>query len=131
MYSSSNSYKFNTFIGSLGEQLARDWLLAHGYIIRACNMRTRQGEVDIIAQKQNIIAFVEVKMRTTVYFELSSVITRQKQKRIIAAARWYIAQEQFPLNTYIYRFDVALIEPINNTYQVQYISDAFRVQEYS
>lgn len=92
-------------------------------------MRTRQGEIDIIAQKQDTIAFVEVKMRTTVYFNLSSVVTRQKQKRVIAAARWYIAREKFPCNRYIYRFDVALIEPINNTYQVQYIPDAFRAQE--
>ena len=48
--------------GLWGEQFAADWLQNHGYEILARNWRKGHGEIDIIARKEDIIAFVEVKI---------------------------------------------------------------------
>jgi putative endonuclease len=50
-------------LGDLGERLAVHHLLANGYRIRARNVRTRFGEIDIVAEKDQLLAFVEVKTR--------------------------------------------------------------------
>ena len=49
--------------GDLGERLAVQHLLAKGYRIRERNFRVRQGEIDIIAEQGDLLAFVEVRCR--------------------------------------------------------------------
>jgi len=56
-----NLHKLN--IGRIGEKLAVDFLLQNNYTILEKNFRTKSGEIDIIAQKNNKISFVEVKTR--------------------------------------------------------------------
>ena len=53
----------NTRTGVLGEELAEIMLLEKGYTILARNFRCRYGEIDIIAAKNGVLAFVEVKTR--------------------------------------------------------------------
>ncbi len=50
-------------LGEVGERLAAQHLLAKGYRIRERNFRTREGEIDIIAQHGDMLAFVEVRCR--------------------------------------------------------------------
>ncbi len=51
-------------LGELGERLAAQHLVAKGYRIRERNFRTREGEIDIIAQHGDMLAFVEVRCRS-------------------------------------------------------------------
>jgi putative endonuclease len=56
-------------LGKKGEQLAIDFLIKNEYKILEKNYRYLKAEVDIIAQKENTLVVVEVKTRSTDYFE--------------------------------------------------------------
>lgn len=106
--------------GQQGEAQVVKWLEHNSYEIMQRNYQVRAGEIDIIARKQEVVAFVEVKYRSDHYFSLSEVITPTKQKRVMRAAHFFIAQHP---NLYCsYRFDVALVEPEHG---ITYIENAF------
>lgn len=112
-------------IGKEGEDQVAQWLEKRGYAVLARNYRTRYGEVDIVAQKGDLVVFVEVKRRTNHYFNISEVITKTKQQKIARAARTFIAQH--PNLSCSYRFDVGLIEQDNT---IVYIEQAFSIESY-
>ena len=113
-------------LGIIGEQCVADYLQQHGFTIIEQNYRTRQGEIDLIAQKDNLIAFVEVKTRSKQYFNLSQVILPAKQRSIIRTAQMYISRSQ--LRDTIFRFDVALLEGTDMS-SITYIPNAFSKSE--
>ena len=55
-------------LGKKGEQLAVDFLIENGYDIVERNYRFNKAEVDIIAQKKDVLAIIEVKTRSTTDF---------------------------------------------------------------
>lgn len=124
MLSSSEQRAKTAQLGKEGEQIVVRELVQRGYVILAQNFRTKFGEVDIIAQYQDVVAFVEVKCRKNHYFALSAVVTRSKQQKIARAARIFIAQQ--PTLLCSYRFDVALVE---EDFNVVYIENAFTIDE--
>lgn len=77
-------------LGDLGERLAVQHLLAKGYSIRELNVRTRIGEIDIIAERGDTLTFVEVKARrgSSKGSALES-LTPTKQRRLVALAEAY------------------------------------------
>ena len=77
-------------LGDLGERLAVQHLLSKGYRIRQRNVRTRYGEIDIIAERGDTLAFVEVKARrgNSMGTALES-LTPAKQRRLVALAEAY------------------------------------------
>jgi putative endonuclease len=114
-------------VGATGEYLVAHYLTKHGYTIVETNMRCPYGEIDIIASKKNIYACVEVKSRVDIYFDISTVITGAKQRKIIKSAYMYISQHA--IEDAIIRFDVALVH--TSTQDITYIADAFTDTEYS
>ena len=48
-------------IGQIGEQIAQNWLVKHGFLIHEKNYRRKMGELDIIAGKNDVLRFIEVK----------------------------------------------------------------------
>lgn len=109
----------NILHGQYGEQTVITFLKKQGFTIRACNFKKRCGEVDIIAAKNELLVFVEVKARQTHPNAVAELIPHSKQRKIITTARSYIAQEG--IMNKIIRFDVALVCGGN----VEYIADAF------
>ena len=55
-----------SLLGSAGERAVGDWLHKQGFAILCYNFRSRAGEVDLIAQRNKLFCFVEVKVRTTI-----------------------------------------------------------------
>lgn len=110
-------------LGHKGEQLVARYLERDGFTIRALNYSRKTGEIDVIAQKNELIVFVEVKVRQTPYFHLSSVIDHVKQQKIIKTAQVYSAYNQ--LSEHVLRFDVALVQHNNDTHDITYIPNAF------
>jgi len=77
-------------LGDLGERLAVQHLLAKGYHIRDRNVRTRYGEIDIVAEFDGTLAFVEVKTRRgDAMGTATEAITPAKQRRLLALAEAY------------------------------------------
>lgn len=55
-------------IGKFGENLAKDFLIKNGYLILAQNIKTSYKEIDLIAQKEDILVFCEVRTRASSFF---------------------------------------------------------------
>lgn len=95
-------------LGQRGEQLAKHFLLQKGYQIIGQNVRTRQGEIDLIAQDGRTLVFVEVRTRSSLACGTAaeSVTWRKKQKlRELAVAYLQAQPRQVPA----FRFDVVAI----------------------
>lgn len=107
--------------GKAGEQQVAHYLQDQGFTILEQNYRKRTGEVDLIAHKKELVVFVEVKLRSKHHFDLSEVITRSKQCKIISAAKDFLFRNTSLLERCTCRFDVALVE--NGT--IKYIPNAF------
>ncbi len=103
------------------EALAEKYLHSHGYNILGKRYKTRYGEIDIVAEKSQIICFIEVKYRK--YNPENALIVRQ-MKRIIETAYIWIT-ENYIINLPCMRFDVICIS--NNG--LQYFEHAFRVDD--
>lgn len=112
-------------IGYVGENLARAYLLKKGYRILEQNYKVSFGEIDIIAEKNNCICFVEVKSRKSdKYGPPEEAITRHKQKKIIKVAQLYIKQKR--TEDKYFRFDViALIFDNHSLKDIKHIVNAF------
>ena len=84
--------------GQLGERFAANFLRKEGYAILAANFKTRFGEIDLIAQKDNILSFVEVKTRGEgALSSPAEAVDYKKQNRIIKAAIQYITTYGYTL----------------------------------
>jgi putative endonuclease len=95
--------------GLSAESRAAAWLMAKGYRILARRFRTPHGEIDLVARKRHLVAFVEVKARATLD-EAAYAVTPRQQARIIAAAEaWLMAHPEHA--EYELRFDAMLIAP--------------------
>ena len=77
--------------GLSAESRAAAFLIAKGYRILARRFRTRFGEIDIVARRRNLIAFVEVKARASLDEAAFAVTPRQKARIIDAAQVWLVA----------------------------------------
>lgn len=95
--------------GLSAESKASAYLIAKGYRILARRFRTPYGEIDIVARRRNLLAFIEVKARANLDDAAYSV-TPQQQQRIIAAAQVWLAGHPEHMN-FDMRFDAVLIAP--------------------
>lgn len=113
-------------IGVQGERLATKKLRRSGYKILERNIHLGRYEIDIIAQKGDTVAFVEVKTRRTAEVAAPEEnVTPEKQRRIIAAARAYIDRRNDP--ELYYRFDVAsVLIPESGKPDITIYCDAFK-----
>lgn len=108
-------------LGHRAEWLACLWLLLKGYRIRARRYKTHAGEIDIIAGRGRVIAFVEVKARPDLAAALEALGPRQQQ-RLLRAAELYMASQQVDAD-HVWRFDMMLIAP---GHWPRHIVDAWR-----
>ena len=84
---------YNQEIGRWGETIAVEYLEKNKYKVVARNVRTPYGEIDIVAQKDGITSFVEVKTRTSSSFGPPEIaVSPRKQQHMLSAAEHY-AQE--------------------------------------
>ncbi len=114
----------NQEIGKKGEELATQWLVKHEFTIKERNWRYSHSEVDIIAFKNNILHFVEVKTRTNYkYGNPEESINYKKFEMLQSAAIAYL--EQYPAYNKI-QFDILAINiSPNQDVEIFYIDDFF------
>lgn len=95
--------------GRWAETLAALSLRLKGYAILARRVRTPSGEIDLIARRKTIVAFVEVKARKTHALAIQA-ITPKAERRIARAAEIWMAKRS-DLATCDWRFDVITVTP--------------------
>ena len=95
-------------LGKMGEDLAAAELELRGYAITARRYRTRCGEIDIVAECEGVLVFVEVKARVDAEFGTAAeAVTPRKQRRLTRMAMDYLTRERI-VDTPC-RFDVVTI----------------------
>lgn len=110
--------------GAWGEAEAARYLRKKGYKLLGMNYRTRMGEVDIIAQKGEFLAFVEVKTRSDAgHGEAKEFVTARKQARVILAAQDWLGKNETQRQP---RFDVVEVyRRADGSAEVNHIENAF------
>lgn len=107
--------------GAAAEARAAAFLASRGLRIRDRNFRTRVGEIDLVAEHDGTLVFVEVRMRASEHFGgAAASITEPKRRRIVAAAQLYMAR--VPADPPC-RFDAVLVDGEG---AIRWIRDAFQ-----
>jgi len=110
-------------LGKLGEELAEGFLKQNGYTILETNWTFQKAEIDIIAQKGNILAVVEVKTRSSIEFGLPQDFVKQKKIRLLVKAiNEYVVSNDLDAEV---RFDIIAVYKENNIYKIEHIREAF------
>lgn len=110
-------------LGKLGEEMAADYLQKQGYEILETNWVFQKAEIDIIAQKGNILAVVEVKTRSTLDFGLPQDFVKPKKiQLLVKAINEYIIQNDLDVEV---RFDIIGIYKNKDTFQTEHLESAF------
>jgi putative endonuclease len=114
-----------TAIGRAGEEAAAVYLAGLGYRIRERNVRFRSGEIDLVAEQDRVLVFVEVKTRTGPGFGTApEAVTPRKQQQLVRLAGVYLASRGIEDRSC--RFDVVAVEPApGGGWACTLITDAF------
>ncbi|OCA71831.1 hypothetical protein BBH99_13780 [Chryseobacterium contaminans] len=110
--------------GKIAEDMAADFLQKSGYKILTRNFRFQKAEIDIIAEKAELIIIVEVKARSTDVFMLpQEAVNKTKIRSIVLAANHYL--EEFDKQNEV-RFDIISVIPDEDkNLVIDHIIDAF------
>lgn len=113
----------HNILGQKGEEEAAQFLRAKGYHILERNYRFHRDEVDIIAQKEDVIVAVEVKTRSSDYFGNPQDFVKPKQiKRMVRVLDHYIVKKNLDVEA---RFDIIAILKTDSGSQIEHLEDAF------
>jgi putative endonuclease len=113
-------------LGDKGEKLAEAHLKKKGYQIIDRNIRTRFGEMDLVAMEGSELVFCEVRSRGgPALHEAAESIGEKKQRQLVRLAEAYL-QKRSDLADYACRFDAILVQKNQGVWTVKIIEDAFR-----
>lgn len=109
--------------GKKGELIAAKYLQSIGYKIIETNWKASHTEVDIIAEHENQLVFVEVKTRSYDYYgSPEEFVDGKKQQNLTFAANRYMEKTEYEGEI---RFDIIAIIMQNGTNKFNHIIDAF------
>ena len=96
-------------LGYTGERLAAEQLVREGYRLLERNFRCSYGEIDLIAEDEQDLVFVEVKTRRgSAYGRPEEAVTIQKQRKLIQVANHYLSLQASPERSW--RIDVVAVQ---------------------
>ena len=110
-------------LGKHGEELAVEFLQQNGYEIIETNWTFQKAEIDIIAQKENTLAIVEVKTRSSIDFGLPQDFVKPKKiQLLVKAVNEYVIANDLEVDV---RFDIIAIHKEGKEYNLEHIEEAF------
>jgi putative endonuclease len=114
-------------LGKKGEELAVEYLQQNGYEILDRNWTFQKAEIDIIAQKENTLAVVEVKTRSSLDFGSPQDFVKPKKiQLLIKAVNAYINYREKDLQDDLnVRFDIIAIHKNGEAFAIEHFTDAF------
>ncbi|MDE6637606.1 MAG: YraN family protein [Muribaculaceae bacterium] len=110
--------------GKQAENIVCEFLISKGYTVRERNWRphSSKSEIDLIAQKDDTLIFVEVKARSDMDVDPAEAMTAEKIRNVVRGANSYLQAQDF---NFYYRFDVAAVSGNIDDYKLVYLEDAF------
>jgi len=109
--------------GKKGEELASRYLLSEGYKIRHRNWVFEKDELDIVAEKNNIVVFVEVKTRSYTAFGFpEDAVDKKKLRKMMRAVEAYL--DEFQIDNEI-RIDVISVLIEDNVTKINHFEDIY------
>ena len=110
--------------GDEGEEATARLLESQGYQIRSRNFRCRYGEIDLVAEKDDTICFVEVRMRSSaIWGDPSNSVSWAKQRRVVKAALHYLLA--YGVHGKMIRFDVVSVIGRGRDAVLEHLPNAF------
>ncbi|TYP99571.1 putative endonuclease [Tenacibaculum adriaticum] len=110
-------------LGKKGEELAIEYLQKKGYTIVEKNYRFQKAEIDVIAKKDNVLAVVEVKTRSTTFFGNPEEFVNQKKIKLLTSAiDNYVFENNLDVEV---RFDIIAIIKKQTRFSIEHLEDAF------
>jgi putative endonuclease len=110
-------------LGKLGEELAVEYLKKNGYSILETNWTYQKAEIDIIAQKNDTLAIVEVKTRSSLEFGLPQDFVKPKKiQLLVKAVDAYVLDRDLDIEV---RFDIIAINKDEKSFAIEHLIDAF------
>ena len=104
-----NPKKLNQVTGKWGERLGEDYIKKCGYEIVERNVRSPFGEIDLIAEDQGTLVFIEIKTRLNDSFGFAEeAVDERKKNQLVRLASWYLTR--FPKANPRIRFDVLAVQ---------------------
>ncbi len=113
----------HNLLGTLGENKAVEYLISKGFTIRHKNWRYQRAEIDIIAQKADLLIAVEVKTRSSAHFGNPQDFVNQKKIRLLVHAfDQYIIANDLDVKA---RFDIIAVLLSRSETKIEHLEDAF------
>ncbi|SFF34885.1 YraN family protein [Thermoflexibacter ruber] len=110
--------------GKEGEEIAETYLIQKGYQILMRNFKVKKQEIDLVAQQENTVVFVEVKSRSSADFGFpENFLSPQQEGRIRSAAIYYLNEQN--INPQHIRFDIISILKTGEKIEIEHFEDAF------
>lgn len=110
-------------LGKFGEKMAVEFLQKNGYVILETNWTFQKAEIDIIAQKENTLAIVEVKTRSGIDFGLPQDFVKPKKiQLLVKAVNEYVISNDLDVEV---RFDIIAIVKDGKTFEIEHLTEAF------
>ncbi|HRL71041.1 MAG TPA: YraN family protein [Flavobacterium sp.] len=110
-------------LGKLGEELAVEFLRKEGYRILETNWTFQKAEIDILAQKENILAVVEVKTRSSLDFGLPQDFVKPKKiQLLVKAVDAFVSERDLDIQV---RFDIIAVHKEDKSFVIEHLIDAF------
>jgi putative endonuclease len=112
-------------IGTIAEEAAKDFLCRNQLNFIEKNYHCRQGEIDLIMKEGKLLVFIEVRYRKSKQYGTGiDSITKEKQRRIITAARHYLHRHNLT-ETVSCRFDIIGVEPAQKNHKNNATNEPF------
>jgi len=110
-------------LGKLGEELAVEYLRKNGYEILETNWIFQKAEIDILAKKEETLAVVEVKTRSSLEFGLPQDFVKPKKiQLLVKAVDAYVNKKKLDIEV---RFDIIAIHKEGKSFAIEHLIDAF------
>lgn len=110
-------------LGKLGEEMAVEYLQKEGYTILETNWTYEKAEIDIIAKKENTLAVVEVKTRSSLEFGLPQDFVKPKKiQLLVKAVNAFVIEKDLDIEV---RFDIIAINKEGKSFVIEHLIDAF------
>jgi putative endonuclease len=111
-------------LGELGERIAERWLRGHGWRVMQRRFRSGHRDIDLVIERDGVVAFVEVKARRGPEFGGPiEAVNWRKQRELGRSARVWVARHGRSSDAY--RFDVVGVLVEGNRVRVRHVQDAF------